>query len=178
VAERSPADWDLIYDLAKDRWTVRAIQEASLGDDGYGFPPDDPALFGTPEWWDAVATGAVQTVDAIGTISEVYWSGHNDYPEFAVRTADGSVTRWGRLGDVTRYVDGLGVRLRYAVLTAKPNPKFDAVLPDHRQKILLQVWIERSSKRNLDMGDSGLRPMGGMSGVIRRVAGVIRRRRE
>jgi hypothetical protein len=129
--------WDLVYDLAADAAWVQLINDTSPN---YATVAGVRALFGSAEWWDAVASGAIETREISGTISSVYWSGHGDYAQFEVTADDDSTSVWERRGDVTRYVAGLHARLQYAVLS------------DIEQ--LLRVWIERSTERNLDMGRS------------------------
>ena len=51
-------------------------------------------------------------------ISEVYMSGHNDFPEFEVD--DGTIrTQWMRLGDDSAYIVGRSIRLQYVEMKFK-----------------------------------------------------------
>jgi hypothetical protein len=67
-----------------------------------------------------------------------------DWPEFRMRTEDGSERTCTRQGEPTRYVEGLHVRLEYVTLERKPDapPKLGTMAD-----VVIAVWIEHSHKR-------------------------------
>jgi hypothetical protein len=121
------------------------MQAATLGATDFGVSPK-PALVGTPEWWQAIEHGQLPANPLEGTISNVYWGSMGDWPEFEVLVPDGTRSRWTREGDVSRYVEGLGVRLTF-VLHPWKVPKDELGLGD-ASKIVLQIDIEASDKRS------------------------------
>ena len=105
-----------VYDLGGDCQGIESTQEASLQGD-YGLDTK-PALFGSNGWWQLLGTEKLPLYTIEGVISEVYMSGHNDFPEFEVD--DGTVrTQWMRLGDDSVYFVGRPVRLQYVEMKFK-----------------------------------------------------------
>jgi hypothetical protein len=103
-------------------------------------------LVGTPEWWRAIEDGRLPASEIQGTISNVYWGSMGDWPEFEVLAADGSKSRWTREGDVSRYVEGIRVRLTF-VLHPWKVPKETHGLGE-ASKIVLRIDVEQSERRS------------------------------
>jgi hypothetical protein len=137
--------WHLAYDLARDEGRIRAVQQASLTKPGFGFPVE-PALFGSPEWWDLVERRRFPATTVEGSISRVFWASMGDWPEFTLTSADGSETNWTREGDLRRYVEGLRARVRYVELERKPDAAFTPT--EGVRKVVLGIWIEQSDRRS------------------------------
>jgi hypothetical protein len=133
--------WVQTYDLREDAEAVRLVQEASLHKPGFGFPPE-PFLYGTPEWWSAIAEGTIESRLITGVIASVFWGSMGDWAEFTVQDANGDETTWTRKGDLTRYVEGQRVRLHCAKLDYKPDAPFPGVA-----EVVLGIWLEPSDAR-------------------------------
>lgn len=84
-----------VYQLRKDHKYIQLVQEATLGREDAGLKITH-GLFGSEEWWDNIKNGALPTDTIKGVISDVYMSGHTDYPEFEVLSSDGHKTTWAR----------------------------------------------------------------------------------
>jgi hypothetical protein len=147
-----------IYSFEQDQTRIDAMRKASLGATNFGVSPF-PALVGTPEWWSATQDGSLARVIVSGTISRVYWGSMGDWPECEVSSDNGSKTTWTREGDITRYVEGLQVRIVYVLHPWKTSDQEDRL--GGPSKIVLTVEIEdsdgRSDPRAPGPGGIGLR---------------------
>jgi hypothetical protein len=123
-----------IYDLKRDQERVRQIQKATLETKDFGLVPD-PALFGSPEWWQAIKLEKTPVLTIKGVISKVFMSGHNDFPEFEID--DGKQkTQWERRGIEEAYTVGRGVLLKYVI------QKFKRSVPGlNVSKNVLEIWV-------------------------------------
>jgi hypothetical protein len=102
-----------IYNLKNDRRRIKLVQNASLGkSSNSGLKIVDGILFGTKEWFNAIETGKINKVTLKGTISKVYMSGHDDYPEFEIENESGK-SNWTREGNDNEYRVGRNVELVY-----------------------------------------------------------------
>jgi hypothetical protein len=141
-------EWTLVYDLAVDVEHVRQVQDASLHRPGFGFPPE-PFLFGSPEWWQQIESGAIPTKWVEGLITDVYWASMADWPEFRMRSEDGTETTWTRMGDARRYVEGLHAKISYVELEWKKDAAEDVLLTlGPTAKVELKMWVEESPLRS------------------------------
>jgi hypothetical protein len=138
-------EWLNVYDIRADEARVLAIQEATLTRPDFGLQPE-PALFGTDEWWDAVADGRVETHTAEGVVADVAWAGMGDWPGWTFRDAEGNESQWTREGDHTRYVVGLAARITYAVVSWKPNSNFVGAGQSPWHNMLIRVDLEISDR--------------------------------
>jgi len=138
-------EWVTIYEFASDERTIRAMQQATLGRTHFGVSAK-PALVGTPEWWRAIEEGRLPRHELEGTISKVYWGSMGDWPEFEMVTAEGAQSRWTRVGDISRYVEGLRVRLTYTLHPWKVPRKSMGL--GSESKIVLRVELEPSDRRS------------------------------
>ncbi len=138
-------EWVTVYDFALDEKRIQAMQDATLGRREFGVSAK-PALVGTPDWWRAVEDGRLPRTEIEGTIARVYWGSMADWPEFEIVAADGSRSRWTREGDVSRYVEGLRVRLAYTRQAwKKPKPSTGL---GTESKIVLRIDLELSDRRS------------------------------
>lgn len=137
VAEYYRDGWDVAYDLAEDKETVDAVQRATLTTKEFGLVPE-VALYGSDEWWAAIADGRIQKHTVRGIISRVFMSGHGDWPEFELDSG-GVKTRWTRLGKPALYAVGSEAEVEYVL--QKPRTKWS----DEEQKEVLRVLVKRQA---------------------------------
>jgi len=127
-----------IYSFKKDKRAIRNIQKATQRTDNYGVV-SDYGLFGSKEWWAALEQGEIDVYTIVGEISDVYMSGHNDYPQFDVRS-NGEVSSWTREGKDKFYKVGNKVKLEYILA----ENRFD----HSKNPRLLNLWlIEEHGKK-------------------------------
>lgn len=144
--------WVTVYDLHEDQQRIQQIQEATLARSGYGLDPT-PALFGTDEWWQAIAHGQIPSRVDDGVVANVRWGSMGDWPEWTFHGDDGRERTWTREGDHTRYVDGLRARIR--VVTVRWKPDSPLVLQsgqDPEHDMLIFVELEASDLRSERLG--------------------------
>jgi hypothetical protein len=55
------------------------------------------ALYGSDDWWGAIADGRISKHEARGTITRLFVSGHGDWPELEL-DSNGTKTNWTRFG--------------------------------------------------------------------------------
>jgi hypothetical protein len=138
-------DWVTVYDFASDQQKIRAMQDATLGPTDFGVSAK-PALVGTHEWWRAIEDGRLPRHVLEGSICKVYWGSMGDWPEFELVVADGTQSKWTREGDITRYVEGLRVRLTYTCHPwKKKKPSWGLGGESH---VVLRVDLELSDRRS------------------------------
>ena len=125
-----------VYDLRDDNRTIKLIQNATLNTKDFGLKPEH-GLFGSGEWWQAIENGTIPKNVLEGTISRVYMSGHNDFPEVEVTARDGSKTNWGRRGHDKYYVLGKKAKIVYVV----QRPKRPLRSRADRHQIPLEIWV-------------------------------------
>lgn len=106
-----------VYELQRDLHLINLVQEATLHREDAGVVPEH-GLFGSEEWWAAIADGRLPTHTVRGRISKVYMSGHNDFTEFEVDDG-GARTAWARQGDDSRYEVGRSVQIDYVLMRFK-----------------------------------------------------------
>jgi len=105
----------LVYDFEKDKERIKDIQDATLNTIDFGLQIEH-GLVGSDEWWLAIDKGLFSKIVIEGTISRVFMSGHNDYPEFELLTKDGR-SNWSRMANTASeddlYVGGRKARITY-----------------------------------------------------------------
>ena len=144
--------WVTVYDLRENRRYVESVQYATLNRPGFGLEPD-PALFGSDEWWQAVADGRIPSKVEVGLVADVRWGSMGDWPEWRFLSDDGRETTWTREGDHARYVTGLRARVGIATVRwkADSNPvRQQGLSPEH--DILTKVELEASDRRSERLG--------------------------
>jgi hypothetical protein len=101
-----------VYRLKDDKTRIGILQSASSdSDSSYGLKIQNGLLVGTREWFNAIDSGQIKSVTLHGTITKVFMSGHNDYPEFEVESM-GQKTSWTRYGQDEFYKPGKKIELR------------------------------------------------------------------
>lgn len=133
-----------VYRLQDDRQHVDAVKRATQMTTDYGLVPE-PALFGSTEWWTAIASGRLPKRRHAGSVSRVFWGSMGDYPMFEMTEDAGEVSAWHREGDVTLYVEGLHV-----VVTTVVQQLRRANAPPH--EVILEILLQRSSARSSPFG--------------------------
>lgn len=130
--------WHTIYDLSKDNRLVMQIQKATLDTTDYGILPEI-ALFGSPEWWDAVKDGRIPTYKVEGTISKINDNIRGAWPVCEI-DSNGERTEWTRYGEDAFYQVGRRICIEYIYQRLKPS-RFLKFVGD-RQKVVLKVSIQ------------------------------------
>ena len=145
---------ELVYDLRTDHRRIEAAKNIA----------PDPAVFGSEEWWSALGSAALPLHRIEGRLARVYWGSMGDWPEFELVDSSGALTTWTRMGDVSRYVEGLNAAVEYVMVSLKdpfPIPGMETLgLPDeHPQvvRVLLEASDRRSDPRAPGPGGVGLR---------------------
>ena len=104
---------ETIYNIKKDRQRIEKLQHASLDNSlNSGYKIENDLLIGSAKWFEAIENGQIKKRNIKGTISRIYMTGHNDYPEFEVDSQDGKTT-WTREGIESAYVVGRQVEVIY-----------------------------------------------------------------
>ena len=124
-----------LYDLRDDRKKICLVQKATLETKDYGLVPEH-GLFGSPEWWRAIGEGTIPVITIDGIISDVFMSGHNDWPEFEIDDG-GEKTRWTREGNDEMYRVGSRVRLKYVL----QKPKKQWLRDMKYNEEVLEIWV-------------------------------------
>ena len=137
----------VVYYLRDDERRVAAIQETSRHRPGFGFKAE-PALFGSRKWWKKLDTPKLPVVTLTGTISEVYWASMGDWPECKITSHDGETTTWTREGDISRYVAGLGIVVRYVIQQRKDDAPLTFAGMGGDAKVVIAILIEESELRS------------------------------
>jgi hypothetical protein len=129
--------WKVVYDLNEDSETIQLVQKATLETDHFGLIPE-VALFGTPEWWEAIRDGRIAKVVVEGRIRRLLSSGHKDWPEFEIEEKSGAVSRWTLVGNTDSYREGSRARIEYVMQKAKAGP----LGPVREQKNVLRILVQ------------------------------------
>lgn len=135
-------EWVKVYDLTEDRQFIELVQRASRDSGPFGLE-QKPALFGSPEWWQAIESGEVPKHWVEGVVERPLWTGMNDFPEVEIREDSGVVSRWVRWGDPSQYSKGRRVRLCWVMQHA--NEDMAGLGLDQQQ--VLEVWVELGNWR-------------------------------
>jgi len=131
-----------LYNLANDHERIRRAQRATLNTKDYGLMPEN-GLFGSGEWWQAIRTGKLPTVQVEGVISRVYMGSMNDWPEFEI-DSNGTKSSWARTvhrrEDDKFYIPGKRVCLEYVIQHAKKDL---GNLGTTAQEVVLRIAVEQ-----------------------------------
>lgn len=111
-----------VYQLRGNQTYINHVQQASLYREDCGLRITH-GLFGSDEWWNNIETGELPLICVKGTISRVYMSGMNDWPEFELVTSEGEKSRWTREVDNREfdsyYREGFRVEVDYVIQRRK-----------------------------------------------------------
>jgi hypothetical protein len=89
---------DTVFRLKENPRRIANVQNATLTTLDYGIAVTH-GLFGSDAWWDEIDTGHLATRTLRGRIMRVYMAGHNDWPEFEMKSDDDTLSRWERSCD-------------------------------------------------------------------------------
>lgn len=101
--------WLMTYNI-NNNLRIKDIQNASMDQTSkFGFKIEH-GLVCSEEWWDAVEQGLIEKHIVDGVITRLYRTGHNDYPEFEIKSQEGT-SSWPRCGNDEHYKIGAKVRV-------------------------------------------------------------------
>ena len=127
----------MVYDIAEqpDTWLENVLTD----------PP-----FRSAEWWSAFRQDEVPVLFLDGVISKVFWSGHGDYPQFTLTTADRQEHDFTREGDLSRYVEGLRAEVHAVTYRYKQEPAamFPPSMVGREWQMVVRILIEESDLRS------------------------------
>jgi len=83
------------YRLKDNPKHIQQVQKATLTTDDFGIEPTD-GLFGSPEWWDRIADGALPLHTLRGTITERFMGSMGDWPMIKILNDTGEQSSWTR----------------------------------------------------------------------------------
>jgi hypothetical protein len=130
-----------VYRLKDDLAHVANVQKATLTTTKYGIEQTH-GLFGSDEWWRHIVDGSLLMDTVRGTITRVFMSGHNDWPEFEMRDNSGQLSRstreTNRPGDDVLYVAGRAVEIDIVRQHHKPT----TWAKDTETKVVLEIRID------------------------------------
>ncbi len=87
--------WLTIYDLKNDHRFVESVQHATLNTKIYGIEQTH-GLFGSPDWWGQVESGALPLETLKGKIIRVSMESMRDWPVFEMLCDDGTSRKFTR----------------------------------------------------------------------------------
>ncbi len=107
-----------VYRLKNDPERIRHIQRATLTTKEFGIEPTH-GLVGSDDWWGQIERGALALQTVRGQISRVYMASMNDWPEFELRSEDGTLSQWTRESNALAfgryYSPGRRVEIDYVI---------------------------------------------------------------
>lgn len=142
--------WELAEDLRLNPDRVSKTQALTL-DKGRPLMglKGTAGLFGSPEWWDSIASGRISTVKHMGRITKLVFAGQDarwgdEVNSFEMTLDNGGVTlesiRASRKQDRLLFKTGTRVLATYALDELKKQPGPDGSV--NRHAILLEMRIE------------------------------------
>ena len=127
------------YKFQEDNEAIKILQEVSSDPKSdYGLKTENGLLIGTKEWFQATEDGRLSIETIRGTISKVYMSRHNDWPEFEMENESGKST-WTREGEDKLYRVGKLIEIDYVI--QKYKRPWDMLGPTSKQ--VLDIRIEK-----------------------------------
>jgi hypothetical protein len=130
-----------VYRLRDDSARIASVQKATLSTTDYGIKQTH-GLFGSDEWWQHITDGTLPMHTVRGTITRVFMSGHNDWPEFEMRDDSGLLSRWtretNRREDDVLYEPGRAIEIDVVRQHHKPT----TWTKDSETKVVLEIRIE------------------------------------
>ena len=106
-------DLQTVYRLKDDKNEIEILQAASSDPKSpNGLKIENGLLVGTDNWFNAIDSGLLEKTTLHGTITKVFMSGHNDWPEFEM-DVNGQRTNWTRCGKDDFYKVGKQIELTF-----------------------------------------------------------------
>tara|TARA_Y100000815_G_C13332794_1_gene496691 strand:+ start:68 stop:472 length:405 start_codon:yes stop_codon:yes gene_type:complete len=126
-----------VYKFQEDKEAIKRLQEVSSDTKSvYGLKTENGLLIGTKEWFQATEDGRLSKETIRGTISKVYMSGHNDWPEFEMENESGKST-WTREGNDKLYQVGKLVEIDYVI--QKYKRPWDMLGPTTKKVVEIRI---------------------------------------
>jgi len=114
----------VVYELKKNQRYIDQVQHATLTTKEFGIESTH-GLFGSDEWWRAIAFGQLPIHTQVGTISKVYMGSMNDWPMFDLLTDTGEKSSWTREVNFSErdslYRAGSRVEIDYVWQNSRPK---------------------------------------------------------
>jgi hypothetical protein len=108
-------EFQTVYNFRDDRGAIKRLQEASVDKkSNYGLKVENGLLVGSNEWFQAIDDNIIPKVTLTGIIAKVHMSGHNDWPEFEIKSNEGLST-WTREGEDKLYQVGKLVEIDFVI---------------------------------------------------------------
>lgn len=125
------------YKFQEDKEAIKRLQEVSSDPKSdYGLKTENGLLIGSKEWFQATEDGRLSKETIRGTISKVYMSGHNDWPEFEMENESGKST-WTREGNDQLYLVGKLIEIDYVI--QKYKRPLDMLGPTTKQVVEIRI---------------------------------------
>ena len=125
------------YKFQEDKEAIKRLQEVSSDPKSdYGLKTENGLLIGTKEWFQATEDGRLSKETIRGTISKMYMSGHNDWPEFEMENESGKST-WTREGNDQLYLVGKLIEIDYVI--QKYKRPWDMLGPTTKQVVEIRI---------------------------------------
>ena len=125
------------YKFQEDKEAIKRLQEVSSDPKSdYGLKTENGLLIGTKEWFQAIEDGRLSKETIRGTISKVYMSGHNDWPEFEMENDSGKST-WTREGNDKLYQVGKLIEIDYVI--QKYKRPWDMLGPTTKKVVEIRI---------------------------------------
>ena len=106
-------DLQTAYRLKDDKNEIEMLQAASSDPKSQsGLKIENGLLVGTDKWINSIDSGQIVKTTLRGTITKVFMSGHNDWPEFEMEVM-GEKTNWTRCGEDDFYKVGKEIELTF-----------------------------------------------------------------
>lgn len=142
-ATEQQVPWHRVYSFTDDPEHIEQLQKVSLDRSDFGLAPDP--LVGSGEWWAAIDSGRLPTVELDGEIEDAFWGSMRDWPSCHVRDDSGESTTWTREGEYRRYVEGLRIRIRYVPHEWK---RPGVMTSTKTSQVVLSIDVEESPRRS------------------------------
>ena len=127
------------YKFKDDKEAIKRLQEVSIDQkSNYGLKVENGLLVGTNEWFQAIDDKIIPKVTLTGIISKVYMSGHNDWPEFEIKSNE-ELSTWTREGEDKLYQVGKLVEIDFVI--QKYKRQWDMLGPTTKK--VLEIRIEK-----------------------------------
>lgn len=127
------------YKFKDDKEAIKRLQDVSVDKkSNFGLKVENGLLVGTNEWYQAIDDNTIPKVTLTGIISKVYMSGHNDFPEFEIKSNEGLST-WTLEGEAKHYQVGKLIEIEFVI--QKFKRQYDILGPTTKK--VLEIRIEK-----------------------------------
>lgn len=130
----------IAYRLKDDAKHIAQVQKATLTTDNFGIEPTH-GLFGSSEWWDQVAGGALLVHTLRGMITERFMASMGDWPMIKVRNDAGEESQWTRKVNTREqdvlYRVGRRIEIDYVLQRHRRKPSD----PKAEHKVVIEIRV-------------------------------------